>query len=174
MKRFLKPLAACTWTLCVPVLHAATPAVTFDCDTPAGHYSQWKVDRTAQPVRIGGTVRALELRKEDAWVPGAHVYLYGNDGSIVVGITLSGNDRSTATLSAIVRSRKEEPKTVTLGSIPWSNSVTFDLRFDGTRTIAITAGGLAHVLELPDFRPSAVSLRCTSGSFLFEKVSVTP
>src|SRR5262245_36632744 len=68
---------------------AETPAHQFDCDTPSGHYSQWKMSLVADQATIKGTVKVLELRKEAQWNPGAHVYLYGAGDALIVGLVLS-------------------------------------------------------------------------------------
>ncbi len=154
---------------------AEAPRSQFDCDTPSGHYSQWKMTHVAEAARIRGTVKVLELRKEALWNPGAHVYLYSADGSLVVGLILALDkaDQTKLQVSAIERGSRtlNEP----FASVPWKDrEITFQMETNGSAAIRMSVDGISHDIEVAGFAVSAVGLRCTSGNFLFTAVSVAP
>lgn len=154
---------------------AEIPIHQFDCDTPSGHYSQWKTSYGAEAARITGTVKVLELRKEAQWNPGAHVYLYGAGGTPIVGLILSldSADQTKLRVSATVRGTRtlDQP----FASVEWKDRlVTFEVVARASGAIEVSVDGISQEVDVPGFSLSAVALRCTSGNFLFDTVSIAP
>ena len=107
--------------------------------------------------------------------PGAHVYLYGADGTLIVGLILSvdGADQTKLQVSAAERGTRtlNQP----FGSVAWKDRVvTFDVIATESGAIKFSVDGISYDIEIPGFSLSAVGLRCTAGNFLFDAVSIAP
>jgi hypothetical protein len=175
MRSVVKTALICFCTLCAPHALAATPKFDFDCDTPVGHYSQWKAAHGSDRVRIHGTIKVIELRKEDNWVPGAHIYLYGAGGKGLMGLILGIDQADPTKIHASVLGPASRQFSEPFASFAWKDaSIVFDIELRGPGQLTFSADASSQTVEVPDFVPVAIGLRCTSGDFVFSGVEITP
>jgi hypothetical protein len=175
MKSALTTALMCTCVLCAPALFAATPVFDFDCDSPLGHYSQWKAAHSADTVRIAGTIRVLELRRQDEWVPGAHVYVYGAGGKTLMGLILSIDKADPTKIRASVLGPATRQSGEPFVSATWKDvSIHFELELGTSGLFTFSVNGNSHTVSVPGFVPTAVGLRCTSGDFVFGGIVIAP
>jgi hypothetical protein len=165
----------CICVLCAPNLLAATPKFDFDCDTPSGHYSHWKAAHSADGVRIRGTIKVLELRKEGEWVPGAHVYVYGAGGKTLMGLILGMDIADPTKIGASVLGPASRQSREAFASVVWKDaSIAFEVDLGSSGNLRFSVDGNAQTVGVPGFVPVAVGLRCTSGNFFFNEVEIAP
>jgi hypothetical protein len=175
MKSALATALTCICALCAPNLFAATPTFDFDCDTPLGHFSQWKATHSKDTVRIRGTIKVLELRREEDWVPGAHVYVYGNGGTALMGLILGIDEADSTRLRASVLGPASRQSHEEFASVSWKDaSIPFEVELGSPGLFKFSVDGTSHTVAVPGFMPMAVGLRCTSGEFVFSGIEITP
>lgn len=174
MKHWLS-ISAAFFGLATSVGATEIPTHQFDCDTPNGHYSRWKMSYAAESARIRGTVKLLEPRAEGDWIPGAHVYLYGENGNLIVGLVLTAEATDPATLWVSLIERGNRKSDRPFAAFPWKDeSFSFEFTLDASGVIEASVNGASQKIDEPGFHLSAVGLRCTSGNFVFDDVSVVP
>jgi hypothetical protein len=102
-------------------------------------------------------VKVLELRKEAQWNPGAHVYLYGAGGTLIVGLILSVDSADQTKLQVSVTERGSRTLNQPFASVAWKDRVvTFELVAAASGAIKVSVDGISHDIEVPGFSLSAV------------------
>lgn len=156
----------------------------FDCDVPAGHFSEWSESLPSKPARVSGTLQMIEARKDPNWLPGANVVLEGEDNSagggfkmvLVNSVLPSPNgppvDPDKAFL-AVFRQDGERHTELTLGKIPWAGrTINFDLRWSRNGELSVTADGKTLTIPIAGLAPHKLALTCSTGEFRFEHVVI--
>jgi len=175
MKSAFAAVLTCICFLRAPISFAETPTFDFDCDTPLGHYSQWKGTHRADTVRIQGIIKVLALRREDNWVPGAHVYVYGKDGTALMGLILGIDKVDPTKLRASVLGPASRQSREAFASVTWKNaSIPFEVELASHGILKFSVAGNSQTVATLGFTPMAVGFRCTSGDFLFGGIEITP
>ncbi len=129
----------------------------------------------AESARIRGTVKLAEPRAEGEWIPSAHVYLYGESGNLIAGPILSAEATDPTKLQVSLVERGTRKSDRPIATFAWKDEIfTFEFTLDASGEIGASVNGATQKIDEPGFRLSAVGLRCTSGNFVFDDVSVAP
>ncbi len=148
--------------------------IYYDCDTTAGHTSQWS--RTIDPTGSAtGTLFIKELRHDDKLPPFGGVLVGGPAIDNPVGITVT-LDRSRTSLLAEVRYPKRGPATgrarLELGRAPTSG-IQFALQWEGNKLqMRVDPATPWTDVHLP-FKPERLWLVCATSTVVFHSITVT-
>jgi hypothetical protein len=101
------------------------------------------------------------------------VFVTGKDASSYAGLRVRV-DRDTPDLVHVLLARPGEPLSDgELLSSPWSGeSISFELTFNQSGDLKVTAGGKSRSIHFSAFEPQAVRLSCSTGQFKYRGVSV--
>ena len=159
-----------------PLICAATdnPRHTFECDTPAGHFSQWTRSVSNGAIEISGKVVLNEVREDKKWTTVANVLLrHGKDRAGRFGIRFY-TDKETSNLLYIELLKIGGRAPIGTGSTRHSKKpISFTLRLDTTGLLTAAVAGSEASTQLADFKPDSFEINCSTGDFEFTDVTVS-
>lgn len=162
------PMIACLLAFAGAVSAAEPPRQTFECDTPAGHFSYWNRTVSAAKIDITGTLTVNELRKGDKWNPTALVSLDGADEKTGFGVrvyVLPKVDKDTFFLEVLKPGGSDK---LGLGVMPATGKpLPFAIHFDAGQ-VKVSLGGFDAAVPAGDFKPASIQLSCSTGDFEFK------
>jgi len=147
---------------------------TFECDTPAGHFSYWKRSVSSGEIEITGKVTVNSLLKDKKWSPLASVvFLGGTEKRAQFGLRLYSTTKTPdALFPELLKVGGRDA--IGMGVLPRNkNPVPFSLRLDTTGLLKVTVSGSEASTNLGTFKPDAIELSCSTGDFEFTDVQVT-
>lgn len=157
---------AAAWTL---PASAQGMSAKFDCDTAAGAFSELAFSQPGPTYHISGSLTAKQYRFDDQWIPVANVRIVSADKQTFGGIRLqapSGSGR----LELVVQSKVQgKDYGAVVGSFGKGEAATFSIDVENSKMTIRVAG---KTFAGPDMAAgSGVSVTCSSGQFLFEKLN---
>jgi hypothetical protein len=155
---------------------AEPPRHTFECDTPAGHFSYWTQTLAGGQVEVTGKVSFNELRADKKWSPIVNVYLRdGKDRSVAYGMRFSALAKVQDFFVAKLLTPGGEEAIGGLGGVMprTKEPVPFTLRLDAGGAMTVTVAASEAVAQLGTFKPATVELSCSTGDFEFTDVTIT-
>jgi len=152
---------------------AAEPARhSYECDTPAGHFSSWSRTVSGRSIDVAGRLAVNELRNDSKWTPTVFVILQGGtDDKSRFGIRLYTVPKSPDTffLELVKPSGTEK---LGLGQMPGTQEpLPFELHLDGNR-LRVSFAGLEASSAVGEFKPASVKFSCSTGDFEFRDFTV--
>ena len=158
---------------CLAVANAAEPLYSYDCDTPPGHFAQWKRTVSGSETTVTGKLRVVELAKHEKWLPSAGMLLRATGERLpAYGIRLyvskSSPDEFTLELLKI---GGRDP--IGSGSIPRTKkALPFSLHLDASGLLKVSFAGIEGSTRLGAFKPATFELNCSTGEFDFTDTAV--
>jgi hypothetical protein len=150
-----------------------TPTYDFECDTLAGHFSNWTRSVATKGITVKGSIAINEIRPDKKWTAAASILLRGDakhreaygirlyvsskEPDIVVVELLKIGGNSPIGAASIPRTKKAQPFTLTLTP---------------TGTLKATVGDGTAAVELGAFTPGRIAFGCSSGDFSFADISI--
>ena len=139
----------------------------FECDAKAGSYGLWKQTLTKGPIRVSGTVRVLEQRRNAEWASNALVLVGIAPKGTGASIIFNGTDKFRVELLS------HSDLEAGFGAIPATvEPIPFQVLFDSDGTGSVLVGGITRKVTLKEGSPLLVSLGCGSSRVLFDHVVV--
>lgn len=172
-RHFTSILAAVALSL--PALGAEPVTYTFECDTPAAHWSEWTSSISGADIRAIGKITVNQIRIDEKWMPAASIMIRGKqDGKdAAAGITLSGSklqpDKIFISINApgLGESRN-------LGTVPSTTTeFQFEVTLDTKGQLHVRLGGQESTRQLEGFAPEKLALSCSTGDFEFTEIKVS-
>jgi hypothetical protein len=151
----------------LPSIALAASPLEYDCDTASGSFSELKQPGIAgKPVAVRGTVQARQLRADGRWMPVAAASVKSDDGDIVMlRITAVEHDKGPLRLQLLTRKNGNNNEQV-LASTPIDQAVPFSI-VPSANGVAVTLGSERRQVAFAQDKPSATSVSCSTGEFLF-------
>jgi hypothetical protein len=145
----------------------------FDCDVPAGKFSEWDQTILSKGAHLSGTIQMMEARKDPKWIPAASVFLVDGENLSAVGfqVVLYKSDSINVSLSML--GLGGESGRFTLATRPWEGKLipfTLDLSDQGNLTLHLD--GASRTVSVNPFRLKKVKLSCSTGQFKFRDVQI--
>jgi len=160
----------------LPVLCVAGDEVTytFECDTPAGHFSYWTRSVSSTEIEVSGNVTLNAMLTDKKWSPTVLAAFRGDKahpkqyGVHVWGIAKTPEFLFVELLKVGGSDR------IGLGVIPnRKEPIPFSLRLEASGLLKVTVAGSDASTELGgDFKPKSFELSCSTGDFEFKDVTV--
>jgi hypothetical protein len=169
--------------LCAISLGALTACATpgapeehyFDCDVPAGSYSEWNRTTSATTLKVVGTVQLIQRRQHEQWIPGANLFLLSRDDKRTVGLQLSVDPTEPDELKvSLLRGSGGAPERTVFATKAWKDAtLSFSLELDARGLLTAVVAGASSSQQLTGFELHKLALGCSTGQFKFQKVFVT-
>ena len=163
--------AACLLTITAaaaePVRHS------YECDTPAGHFSYWRRTLTGKSIDVEGKLTVNELRKDAKWTPTTFVVLQGGpDDKTRFGIRLYTVPKAADLFFLEIVTPGGNEK-LGLGMIPSTQEpISFELHLDDSGQFRVVFAGLESSARSGDFRPASIQFSCSTGDFEFKDFAI--
>jgi hypothetical protein len=167
-------LGLCT-SISTPTRAESTPpqSYDFDCDVPAGHFSEWSGSLPSHITRISGSIALNRQEQDPRWLPVANVFLLGDSPGARVGLQLTAQRDKPTELVISVRDTAGQRSVIGSTSTE-GGPVSFLLSLSKRGVLTLAAGGATQDLELGDFKITKLALSCSTGEFMYKSVVVTP
>jgi hypothetical protein len=147
----------------------ALQPLTYDCDTAAGSYSELSQPAASSKYSISGVLTARKLRTDERWAPSATVTVKTSD-SDRLSLQLIAADGTATQLQLLIRNVIDgKESTQPIGVVPVNQAVPFTIFVDGVAA-NFEAGGRTFNLNVPAGGTRTVSVACSTGEFLFERL----
>lgn len=157
----------------IAAAEAATAApVNYDCDTPAGSFSELSQVQAGPAFHVRGTITPLQWRDHRRWAPLGQVRIETSDRSRSIAVRVirpRGAERAEFDIavdngSGVVSSE--------LGSLALNEALSFDISLiaNGDTVVQIGAERRSYRLDLG--RNVQVSAVCSTGEFLFRELDL--
>lgn len=158
-----------------PFAHGAEPVTySFECDTPAGHYSDWTRSVSTTDIRATGKITVNEIRDGGKWMPAAGIMIRGEqDGKeAVAGVSLSGSKQMPDKIFVSIYT-PGEADSKNLGTVPATTTeFRFEVTLDDKGLLRVSLGGFAGTRQLEGFKPGKLALNCSTGDFEFSEIGI--
>lgn len=153
---------------------AAEPRHTFECDTPAGHFSYWKRTVSSAELEVSGKIRVKEILKDKKWSSVAFVSLRSRKSpSGDYGLRLYSVANSPGELFLELL-KVGGHQAIGVGPIPVTKKpIPFTLSLDADGLLKVTIAGSDTSTPLGAFKPETFELSCSTGDYEFSDVVVT-
>jgi hypothetical protein len=154
---------------------ASTPAfagpLAWDCDTPAGRFSQIEAKATGAAI-ITGEFKGVEGRRDKRWAPTVFLQMKTGDGALILGLSFVVHPGHVESMTVqVVRTESGERKTATLGEVPFGEAIPFRVLFDGAGEVEISAGALKARTRVAATPATSLSASCSTGQFTFSNLT---
>lgn len=175
-----KPLVALLLVaLAAPGMSARAQALSgpyeFVCDAPAAHFSGWRGAFTSDAVEVTGFIQLIERRQDLRYPAAASVLLYGPGGDSAVGLQILVEPDDPGVLKIAVRGPKGADK-LTVITTRSSNAgpLAFTVSVTKPGYLNVTAERVTRTVKLGDFKAQKLGLSCSTGTFKFTSILITP
>ena len=170
MNEKMSPIA-CLLAIAATSGAAEPPRQTFECDTPAGHFSYWTRSVSASKIDITGKVTVNELRKDGKWIPTTLMTVQSADkANFGVRLSMLPKVKDMYFVEIVKPGGNEK---LGLGFIPASSDpIPFAVHIDGSGQLKVSLAGLDGSASTGDFKPANVQLSCSTGDFEFKDVII--
>ena len=148
-------------------------AFNFDCDTPAGRFSQVEMPVGVGGVVVTGELQLNEARSDPRWVPTAFVMLHNGEPESGVGFRAAVL-RESADKITLHAQNLEIDDLSAFGSVPWATkTIPFKLELSKSGQMIVSAG--SETIEVEDSLKlaSTLSLGCSTGDFSFREIRIS-
>jgi hypothetical protein len=148
------------------------PTLTYDCDSPSARVAEIGRVLPGPSYRIGGRVRAGELRGDERWRPVAMVKVESADESRQIMLEITAREGEGGPLELALRSvdgLKTERRL--LGEAGIGEALAFDLTVADGRARA-RIGAYSGEVPAPIDAGATVAVGCTTGAFRFEALDL--
>ncbi len=145
---------------------------SYECDTPAGHFSYWSRTLSGTAIDVAGKLSVHELRKDDKWSPTVFVVLQGGtDEKSRFGIRLYTVPKTPdAFFLELVKPGGTEK--LGLGLMPSTQEpIPFELHLDASQ-LRVTFAGLDATSPVGSFKATSIKFSCSTGDFEFKDFTV--
>jgi hypothetical protein len=147
---------------------ASAQTFSYDCDTPAEHYSELELTGPGRLLSVSGSVAAINFYHSSKYAPGAAAALSSADGHWSVTLRLAGVSGTDALLwkLLIVRDgKREDERQLAVTRIGEASPFALSLAPDGSGTA--TLGGTSYAFNLAGHAPMTARVSCSTGNFHF-------
>jgi hypothetical protein len=160
--------AACLFSLAGMAMASEPARHSYECDTPAGHFSYWRRTIAGKTIDVEGKLTVNELRKDAKWTPTAFVVLQGGaDEKTRFGIRLYTIPKAADTFFLEIVTPGGNEK-LGLGLIPSTQEpIPFELHLDEKGQFRVDFAGLTSSASAGDFKPASIEFSCSTGDFEF-------
>jgi hypothetical protein len=167
-------LGLCAWVSAPLRAEPTSPqSYDFDCDVPAGHFSEWDGSLPSHIARISGSIELTHREQDPRWAPVANVFLLGESPGTVVGLQLTVHRDNPTELEISVRDTGGKRSVIGSTSAD-SGPISFLLSVSKPGVLTLAAGGATQDLELGSFKITKLALSCSTGEFKYKSVVVMP
>jgi len=166
--------AACLASLSGAALASEPARHSYECDTPAGHFSYWRRTLAGKSIDVEGKLTVNELRKDGKWSPTAFVVLQGgSDDKTRFGIRLYTVPKAPDSFFLeIVKPGGNEK--LGLGLVPSTQEpISFELHLDDAGQFRVVFAGFQSSAAVGDFRPTSIQFSCSTGDFEFKDFAIS-
>jgi hypothetical protein len=144
---------------------------SFDCDTPAGKYSEVNAATSAANARVTGFMQVLTLNTSTTWPPDAGVIFAGPDKLPRVGLETFVLPDKPAVLQIAIRGAGGAADHTVFASVPISDlKIPFTLLLSNSGQLALSVGDSATSLSVGPIDITRVNLYCSSARIHFSEV----
>lgn len=148
----------------------------FDCDVPAGSYSQWTGSLSPRADKVSGQIELVESRlsrrrTSKSWGAVANVYLVRGDQAVGVRMIPDFDDRDVikvTTFRPAVDGGAELIGTVSRKNGP----VAFSMTWTPAGGVELQVAGKTVSLSAGNFAPESLAVSCSTGEFKFTDMTV--
>lgn len=159
-----------------PLALGAEPVTySFECDTPAAHWSDWTRSISGGDIRAVGKITVNEIRNDEKWMPAASIMIRGKqDGKdSAAGITLSASKQMPDKIFISI-SAPGLGESLNLGTVPSTTAeFQFEVTLDKKGWLHVSLGGQERTRQLKGFEPEKLALSCSTGDFEFTDIRVS-
>src|SRR6218665_3523762 len=132
---------------------AAGAPVTYDCDTPAGSFSELSQVQAGPAYSLRGSITALQWRDDRRWASVGQIRLENGDRSRSIALKVVRQPRGREAAIEVTVQGEGEPRTETLGAGALKQGGAFELGLNGggeggTETVGVVAVNQAVPFEL--------------------------
>jgi hypothetical protein len=180
----LKTLALVACACAIPGIAHAANAITYDCDTAAGHFSELVLPSPGSHFVVTGNIKVNNIAKDKKWAPivrlrigsapaapGAAPSGYaGFELAAMAGKEVSMAAETVQAFSFDVSGKDEEIIPTSLQ--PAGTAEPFRLSFDGS-SVAIDVHGQSRSYPVAA-DPAVVQVICSTGEFLITDLRIQP
>ena len=165
MRLMIKMAAIATATLFVQ--RAIAAPVDYDCDTPAGSFSELSQTQAGPAYQLRGSITPRQWRDDRRWASVGQIRLENGDRSRSIALKVVRQPRTAQAAIEVTLQSGGEPRTETLGAVALNQAVPFELRLDPAGEGVVVMGGQRRAFHL-DVGPNAkVQVICSTGEYLF-------
>jgi hypothetical protein len=147
---------------------------SFECDTPAAHWSDWTRTLTGAVVRASGKITVNEMRSDERWMPAASVMIRGKQEgkAAVAGVSLSGSKQKPDRIFISINSPGQS-ESLNIGTVASTTTeFTYEVTLDAKGLLQVSLGDQKSSAQLKDFKPEKFALSCSTGDFEFTETRV--
>jgi hypothetical protein len=151
---------------------AAAAALSYDCDTASGSFSELKQSQAGPSYRVSGRITARQLRVDKRWLPAGNVAIASADQKVFVMLKLSGLKRPKGPLEVILVNVDGGRKTQqVLGQIGLNETLSFTLSVQGS-TARAEIGRMGGDTVAAIGPGGSVGITCSTGDFMFDDLKL--
>jgi len=146
---------------------AVAAPVDYDCDTPAGSFSEISQVQVGPAVHVRGTITALQWREDRRWSPLGQVRVENGDRTRSIAVRVVRIPRQARATFDVTVQTGGEPQTTRLGEVALNEAVPFELQLLPSGDAIAVVGGERRVFRLDLGRNVKIKTICSTGEFLF-------
>lgn len=162
-----------------PVAAQEPGSISYDCDTPAGHFSKMRVSQPPTIKRVSGVLQANARYRDATYAPVAQARLVSDDLMTWVGIKLQAerpeknidNEASPLTLFLASRVGTDAVIQENIGSLKVGQPMPFSIELSEGKII-FKIGEIVRSMDTNLGIKKAIELTCSSGDFDFHAITV--
>jgi hypothetical protein len=147
---------------------------SFDCDVPAGRYSNWTQSIDAEPIHVSGKLRLLAAISDPKWLADANVVLVDSRSPRTAGLRLVVDPNNLDSMAAALYDKEGSVRKTPIASPEWSDrSIPFVVSLTAAGLLTASFDGLSQSTQINGFKPDLLELNCSTGQFKYSDVSVS-
>lgn len=154
---------------------AGAQGFEYDCDTPAEHFSEFKVLARTGPQTVSGSMTVRDMYKSSKYRTSGSVRIGLADNGWYAQLRLGGEAKTSKTdldlQLEIKHPGQESPEEFALGQFKVGTAVPFILTLDAGGSGRATVGGKAYTFSLPGGQSTEITAVCSTGDVLFSDLS---